>query len=160
MNKKEVILVLENIRSNHNVGSIFRIADCVGASKLFLVGVTPAPLDRFNREVKEISKTALGAEKNIAYEKVKSFASIIKKLKKSGFLVIAIEQSKDSVDYKKVKIHKYKKIAFVLGEEVNGLSKSDLAHCDIVAEIPMKGEKESLNVSVATGVAVFRILNI
>lgn len=158
--KKEVLLVLNNIRSNHNVGSIFRIADCVGALKLFLVGVTPAPLDRFNREVKEISKTALGAEKSVAYEKVNSFTSIIKRLKKNGFLIIAIEQSENSIDYKKVKLNKYQKVAFVLGEEVSGLSNKELSLCDIVAEIPMKGEKESLNVSVATGVALFRILNI
>lgn len=158
--EKQIFIVLNNIRSNHNVGSIFRIADCVGATKLFLVGVTPAPLDRFNREVKEISKTALGAEKIIPYEKVKSFTFLIKRLKKEDFKIIAIEQSKNSIDYKKIKIDKFRKIAFVLGEEVKGLSEKELSFCDIVAEIPMKGEKESLNVSVATGVALFRILEI
>ncbi len=154
------ILILQNIRSTHNVGSIFRTADACGIQKIFLVGYTPAPIDQFNRPIKEIAKTALGAEKNIPYEKTKSFSSLIKKLKKEGYTIIAIEQSENSVDYKKVKLTKNQKVAFVLGEEVKGLTKKELALCDVVTEIPMKGKKESLNVSVAAGVALFRILHI
>lgn len=151
------MLVLDNIRSMHNVGSIFRTADAAGITKIYLCGTTPTPFDRFNREVKEIAKTALGAEKTIAWEYAKTTTSVLKKLKKN-FQIIAIEQTKDSVDYKKVK-PKFP-AAFVVGNEVEGISKNVLKLCDIVAEIPMKGEKESLNVSVATGVALFRILNI
>jgi tRNA G18 (ribose-2'-O)-methylase SpoU len=153
-------LILNNIRSTHNVGSLFRTADACGVSKIYLVGYTPAPLDRFGRVVKEIAKTALGAEKTLPYEKVSTLAALVKRLKKDGFKIIAIEQSKNSVDYKKVKIRKGERVAFVLGEEVKGLTQKELSLCDVVAEIPMKGEKESLNVSVAGGVALFRILNI
>lgn len=154
----EAIVVLDNIRSKQNVGSIFRTADCAGVSKVYLCGTTPCPRDRFGREVGEISKTALGAEKTIAWEYAKSTNTVLKKLKKENFQIVAIEQSKNSVDYKKVK-PKYP-VAFVVGNEVEGIKKSTLDQCDTIAEIPMRGEKESLNVSVAFGVAILRILNI
>ena len=156
--KKETRLILHNIRSNHNVGSIFRTGDALGVTKIFLTGYTPTPLDKFGREVKEISKTALGAEKNIPWEKNKNVRKVIENLKKEGFQIIAIEQAKNSVDYKKIKIKG--KTAFILGNEVTGILKEILSLCDVIAEIPMKGEKESLNVSVSAGVALFRILNI
>ena len=155
---KRVCLILHNVRSNHNVGSIFRTADAVGVSKIFLSGYTPAPTDRFGREVKEISKTALGAEKNIEWEKIKNTNTLIKKLKKEKVLIIGVEQSKKSVDYKKIKINS--PVVFIFGNEVNGLPKLILNKCDIVAEIPMKGKKESLNVSVSAGVFLFRILGV
>ncbi|HYC34225.1 MAG TPA: TrmH family RNA methyltransferase [Candidatus Paceibacterota bacterium] len=151
-------LLLHNIRSNHNVGSIFRTADAAGISKIYLTGYSAAPLDRFKREVKEISKTALGAEKNIPWEQCKSALTLIKNLKKDGFKIIAIEQDKRAKDYKKIKPNK--KTVFVLGNEINGLEKKVLDLCDEIAEIPMKGQKESLNVSVSAGIALFRILNI
>jgi 23S rRNA (guanosine2251-2'-O)-methyltransferase len=156
--KSKICVVLDNIRSKQNVGSIFRTSDALGVVKIYLCGTTPCPLDRFGREVGEISKTALGAEKTISWEYTKTTNGAIKKLKKDGYIIIAIEQSKNSIDYKKIKI----KIdtAFVLGNEVEGVAKSTLALCDTVAEIPMKGGKESLNVSVAFGVALFRMLNI
>ena len=156
--QKKAFLVLNNIRSTYNVGAIFRTADACGISKIYLVGYTPAPVDQFGREDKSIAKTALGAEKNIAWEKVNTIAPLLAKLKKLGMQIIAIEQALNSIDYKKVK-PKYP-CAFILGEEVKGMSKSILKKCDVVAEIPMKGKKESLNVSVAAGVAIFRILNI
>lgn len=152
------VLILDNIRSRHNVGSIFRTADCAGVSKIYLCGTTPTPLDRFGRPIKEIEKTALGAEKSVEWEYAKTTITVLKKLKKEGFQIIAVEQTKDSVDYKKVKVKS--KVAFVVGNEVEGISKSVLKLCDMIAEIPMQGSKESLNVSVATGVALFRVLNI
>jgi len=155
---KSVVLILHNVRSNHNVGSIFRTADAVGVNKIYLTGYSATPLDRFGREVKEISKTALGAEKSIPSEQAKSVSVLIKKLKKDGFEIIAIEQDKDSIDYKKIKLGN--KTAFILGNEVDGIEKKVLNLCDKIAEIPMKGEKESLNVSVSAGVALFRILNV
>ncbi len=158
MSEKHIYLVIDNIRSNHNVGSIFRTSDALGISKIYLCGTTPSPLDRFGREVGEIAKTALGAEKNIKWEYVKTTNSVIKKLKRDGIKIVAIEQAENSVDYKKIKIKNH--IAFVLGNEVGGINKNTLKLCDVVAEIPMKGGKESLNVSVACGVALFRILNI
>ena len=151
-------LILHNIRSTHNVGSIFRTAEACGIHRIFLTGYTPTPLDNFGREVKAISKTALGAEKNVVSETLSSPSILIKNLKQQQVKIIGIEQSKDSVDYKKIKIKG--STAFVLGNEVKGISKQLLKQCDIIAEIPMVGEKESLNVSVVAGVALFRILNI
>jgi tRNA G18 (ribose-2'-O)-methylase SpoU len=154
--KKQAVVILDNIRSKQNVGSIFRTADCAGVSKIYLCGTTPCPKDRFGRDVSEIAKTALGAEKTIEWEYAKNTNAVLKKLKKEKFQIVAIEQSKNSMDYKKVKAQST--VAFVVGYEVEGIKKSTLRLCDFIAEIPMRGEKESLNVSVAFGVAIFRIL--
>lgn len=150
------ILILDNIRSAHNVGSIFRTADAVGVSKIYLVGITPAPLDRFGRERKDVAKAALGGEKTVAWSQVAMLRPLIRRLKKEGYRVIAIEQSKNAVDYATVRPSE--KNAFVLGREVGGLPEKALAESDVVAQIPMRGKKESLNVAVACGVALFRIL--
>ena len=155
---QENILVLPDIRSAQNVGAIFRTAEAVGISKFFLTGYTPCPIDKFNRIRKDISKSALGAELIVPWEYKKSLSVLLTKLKKDGYKIIAIEQDKSSVDYKKVKLSQ--KNVFIVGTEVSGLPKNILKKCDEIAEIPMKGKKESLNVSVATGVALFRILNI
>jgi tRNA G18 (ribose-2'-O)-methylase SpoU len=156
--KKEIVVILDNIRSTHNVGSIFRTADAVGVDRLILCGTTPTPIDRFGRERKDIAKVALGAEKSVAWKYEKETAEAVKKLKKAGYQMVAVEQAENSVDYKKVKIKN--KTAFIVGEEVRGIKPEILKLADMVAEIPMRGEKESLNVSVAFGVALFRILNI
>ncbi|MEK7478072.1 MAG: TrmH family RNA methyltransferase [Patescibacteria group bacterium] len=156
--KKQVSLILHNIRSAYNVGAIFRTADACGIKMISLTGYTPAPVDEFGRANSGIAKSAIGAEKTVAWKKVKNINAVLTKLKKGGAQIIAIEQDKNSTDYKKVK-PKYP-CAFILGEEVNGLTKSILDKCDVVAEIPMNGQKESLNVSVAAGIALFRILNV
>lgn len=158
MKKQTNILILNDIRSVENVGAMFRTADAGGIDKIYLVGITPAPVDRFGRKRKDMEKSALGAEEFVSWESVKTILPLIKKLKKDGFQIIAIEQDPKSVDYKKVKTKE--KNAFIVGTEVTGIPKSILKHCDIIAEIPMKGKKESLNVSVSLGVALFRILNI
>lgn len=154
--KTDAILILPDIRSTHNVGAIFRTADAVGITKIYLVGITPSPLDRFGRARPDIAKSALGAEKTVPYESREEIEPLLNELKKDGYTIVAIEQSKNSVDYKEVK--KKEKMAFVVGTEVTGLPETILNQCDVIAEIPMAGEKESLNVSVATGVALFRIL--
>lgn len=156
--KNKFYIILHNIRSAQNVGSIFRTADACGISKIYLSGYTPKPIDRFGREVKAISKTALGAEKDIEWEYFSQVNSIFNKLKKEGVEIIAVEQDKKSINYKRIKIQK--DTAFIMGNEVKGISKQLLAKCDQIAEIPMKGKKESLNVAVTTGIALFRILNI
>lgn len=167
-NAHKIALILHDVRSHHNVGSAFRTADTAGISKIYLTGYTPAPIDRFEREVKEIAKVALGAEKNIPWEKT-AILECISDLKKQKFQIVAIEQNKKSLDYKKIK-PKYP-TAFLFGNEVTGIPKEILKLCDVIAEIPMQGRlvrnrpkgdsgKESLNVSVAVGVALFRILNI
>ena len=158
-NKKEqVVVLLHNIRSIHNVGSIFRTADALGVDKIYLSGYTPTPTDRFGRARKDMAKVALGAEKTIKWQYVKSFKKIISDLKKEKFQIIGLEQSKKSVDYKKVKIKN--PILFIVGSEVEGLSTTILDLCDTVAEIPMRGKKESLNVSVAFGIALARVLDL
>ena len=153
-------LILHNIRSAENVGAIFRTADCAGVVKIYLVGYTPTPIDRFGRERKDIAKSALGAEKTIKWEQVSEheLSNMVGKLKSENCEVVALEQAKNSVDYKK---HKSEKdFALIVGNEVDGLSDGVLKLCNKIIEIPMKGQKESLNVSVATGVALFRILGI
>lgn len=156
--QREVTVLLHNIRSTHNVGSIFRTADTLGVNKIYISGYTPTPLDKFGRNRKDIAKVALGAEKTIPWEQVGDTKALIKKLKKEGFQVVGVEQSENSVDYKKVKIEK--KVLFIVGNEVLGMDMGTLKLCDVVAEIPQKGEKESLNVSVAFGVALFRMLGV
>ncbi len=155
---KKISLILDNIRSVFNVGSIFRTAECAGVSKIYLVGVTPDPIDRFGRERKDLAKVALGAEKKVEWEHAKDMLALIKKVKDDGCQIIVLEQAENSVDYKKFK-PKFP-IALILGEETKGVSDKILSQCDEIIEIPMIGEKESLNVSVATGVALFRILEV
>ena len=139
----------------YNVGSIFRTADAAGVEKVYLCGYTPAPLDRFGAPRKDLAKVALGAEKTIPWVQVKTLASAIKQLKKENYLVAAVEQDKNSTPLFSYKPPK--KLALVLGNEVRGLSKSSLKLCDVVLEIPMRGHKESLNVSVAAGIAMFAL---
>src|SRR3989344_2937471 len=153
---KETILILHDIRSAQNVGAMFRTAEAVGVTKIYLTGYTPAPLDRFGRERKDVAKSALGAEKLVKWEAKKSLFAVIRGLREQGYFIVAVEKSPKSVDYKKVRAKN--KTAFIVGNEVTGLSSAILEKCDVVAEIPMKGKKESLNVSVALGVALFRII--
>lgn len=155
--KPKICLALDNIRSTHNVGSIFRTADAIGVNKIYLCGVTPSPLDRFGRERKDIAKVALGAEKNIEWENSDDIISLIKKMKKLGYKIIALEQDKNSINYKKVKIDSDAFI--ILGEETKGIKREILDLCDHIVEIPMKGNKESLNVSVATGVLLYTLFD-
>lgn len=154
----EVAVLLHDIRSTHNVGSIFRTSDALGVDKIYLSGYTPSPIDKYGRARKDIGKVALGAEKTIVWEYEEDPKKIIKNLKREGFQVVCVEQDKKSVDYKKLKVKE--KVLFVMGNEVLGVDKKILELCDDVVEIPMRGEKESLNVSVAYGVALFRILGV
>jgi 23S rRNA (guanosine2251-2'-O)-methyltransferase len=153
-----VYLVLVNIRSAHNVGSIFRTADAAGVSKIYLVGYTPLPVDRFGRTQKEIAKTALGAEKSVPWEHSKSFARLAEELKGKKICLVALEQTPRSKDYKKFK--PAVDFALAVGSEVKGFSPKDLGLCDDIIEIPMRGKKESLNVSVALGIALFRLAGV
>ena len=153
-----VFLILHNIRSTHNVGSIFRTADAAGVSKIYLCGYTPAPLDRFGRPRKDIAKVALGAEKTIPWEHVLDIKTLLKKLKEEKVQIVALEQAENSIDYKTFKQKNL--LALILGNEVGGIEKSILKLCDKVIEIPMRGKKESLNVSVAAGIVLFRVLGV
>lgn len=148
----QVSVILHDIRSMHNVGSIFRTADGAGVSKMYLTGYTPAPLDRFGRPVKEIAKVALGAEKTVPWEE-REITELITSLKKDGVQVIAVEQDQRSVPYMVLKPKGC--TALVFGSEVGGISDTVLTQCDTVIEIPMYGKKESLNVSVAAGIVLY-----
>ena len=150
-----MIVILENIRSAHNVGAIMRTADAIGAEKVYLIGTTPAPIDKFGRTQKEIAKTALGAEKNLPWEHRETTRPLITALKKSSHRVYALEQSPDSIDIAKFAPLSDEKYAIILGNEVDGVSKNALATVDGKIEIPMFGKKESLNVSVAFGILAY-----
>lgn len=150
-------VLLHNIRSTHNVGSIFRTSDAIGVSKIILSGYTAAPLDRFKRPVKEIAKTALGAEKTIPWEQYDNPLAIIEQTKQLGFSIVGVEQDARSVDYKTY--HSKGDTLIVVGEEVDGMAPEIRDTCDALLEIPMKGKKESLNVSVAFGVLMYRVFD-
>jgi 23S rRNA (guanosine2251-2'-O)-methyltransferase len=146
-------VILYDIRSNYNVGAIFRTCDGAGISKVYLYGFTPAPNDRFGREVPEIHKTALGAEKFIPWEVVDDIFDLIKKLQNEGVVVVAVEQSKEAVSLDKFTVPE--SVAYIMGSETEGLPNNLLEVVDVVLEIPMLGQKESLNVSVAAGIVLY-----
>lgn len=170
-----MLAILHNIRSVYNVGSIFRTADGAGIEKLYLCGITPAPYDKFGRTRLNFTKVSLGAEKRVAWEYRNSTARLIGELKAKGFIIFAVEQSKNSVLYKVVCLSKanLKKTAVVFGNEVKGIPPAILKHVDKVLEIPMRGAiirqtnhpkrtgegKESLNVSVAFGIISYHFLS-
>ncbi|MBU6390273.1 TrmH family RNA methyltransferase, partial [Patescibacteria group bacterium] len=142
----------------HNVGSIFRTANCLGISNIILAGYTPSPIDRFGRMRKDFSKVALGAEKEIEWRHERNAEAVLRFLKKSGVRLIAVEQSPRSTDYREVRVRGA--TAFIFGNEVTGLPEKILRAADTIAEIPLRGGKESLNVSVAAGIALTRMLNL
>jgi len=155
-NKKEFYLLLDNIRSLFNVGAIFRIADAIGVNKIILGGITCQRESAGKKELNfKIKKTALGAEKIIPWEHTCQSWRVIEKLKKKGFQIIALEQTKESIDYKKIK-PKFP-LVLIVGNEINGVSKNLLNRTDKIIALPMQGQKESLNVAVATGIAVYEI---
>ena len=162
-----IAVLLHNIRSAHNVGSIFRTSDAVGVGKVYLTGYTPKPIDRFDRAQKELAKTALGAEATVPWEYATSPIKFITRLHKDGWTVVGVEQDRDAYDYRAFTLKS--PTMFVFGNEVHGLSRALCAKCDALIEIPMRGAmirhanhphrtrrgKESLNVSVAAGIVLF-----
>lgn len=147
--KNKLVLILHNIRSRYNVGSIFRTADGAGVNKIYLCGITPTPPHD------KISKVALGAEDYVAWEKCKQTGRLVDKLKKDGYQIVALEQSRKSIKYLKFKPRF--PIVLILGAEVKGLPGRILKKCNKIIEIPMKGRKKSLNVAVACGISIFNI---
>lgn len=149
----EIAILLHNIRSTHNVGSIFRTADAAGVSRILLSGYTPSPIDRFGRPQKDIAKTALGAETTIPWTYSKKPDGFLKKYKEDGWNIVGIEQDSHAIDYRT--LPKGRRTLFILGNEVRGISPALRKKCDLLVEIPMHGRKESLNVSVAAGIVLF-----
>jgi len=156
--KPKVYIILPDIRSVYNVGAIFRTADACGVNKIFLTGYTPTPEDRFGRQRKDVAKVSLGAEKTVDWEYRKNLNDLIEELKKDNIQIVAVEQDTKSIDYKTFKITKSTTLVF--GNEVEGLSKEILKKVDKIIEIPMVGEKESLNISVSVGIVLFRVLGV
>ncbi len=152
---KKIILILDNIRSVHNVGSLFRTADGFGVSEIFLCGTTPTPIDRFGRERSDFKKVSLGAEKTISWKYFETTEQAILFSKQEGFQILALEQSERSQNLNTFVSEK--NLALVLGTEVTGMSQELLNYCDVILEIPMFGSKESFNVSIAGAIAMYEL---
>ncbi len=152
----QIHLLLHNIRSTHNVGAILRTADAVGVKKVYFSGYTPAPIDRFGRQRKDIAKASLGAETSVEWESIKDPIDLIKKLKKQKFTILSLEQDERSISYKEAKLKN--NTLLIVGNEVGGVDKDILDLSDEIIEIPMLGKKESLNVSVATGIVLYALI--
>lgn len=148
---KDVYVICDSIRSLYNVGSIFRTSDALGVKKIYLCGITGTP------EQKGVLKVSLGAENSVPWEYCKDAWRLVDRLKNKGVRIVSLELTKSS---KNVKLFKPKfPLALIVGNEVDGVSESLLKRSDAVVHIPMKGIKESLNVSVAFGIAAYEILN-
>lgn len=147
--KTPVVLVLDNIRSMHNVGSAFRTCDAFNVERLYLCGITATPPQ------KEISKTALGATESVDWEYKESVAELATELKSEGYAIILVEQTDHSVMLQEFDFAQYGKVALVVGNEVFGISDELLPLCDAAVEIPQFGTKHSLNVAVATGITLW-----
>ena len=147
--KTPVIIVLDDIRSLHNIGSVFRTADAFLIEKIYLCGITAIPPN------KEIHKTALGATETVSWEYQKDILEVIENLKKENVSVFAIEQVENSIFLQDFKVEKNKKYALIFGNEVYGVSQSAIELCDGTIEIPQLGTKHSLNISVSAGIVVW-----
>lgn len=146
-------LILPDIRSAYNVGAMFRTADGAGVTKIFLTGYTPTPIDRFGRNQAEIEKTSLGASLTMDWEQITDLPQLIGELQKDGVTVVAVEQSEKSVSLKDFKVPD--KVAYLMGNEVDGVPEPIQEQCDYILELPMLGEKESLNVATTAGIVLY-----
>ena len=155
---KACVLILDNLRSVENTASIFRTAEGLGVAKIILVGTTPGPVDRFGRARSDFAKVSLGAEKLMEWKYVesKNLQFTISNLQKDRFQILALEQNPNSKNLKEFRVKD--KFALIVGSEVEGVSRAGLDICNEIIEIPMRGEKESLNVSVSTGIALFMLI--
>ena len=159
-----IVLIVHNIRSCYNVGSLLRTADGLGVDKVYLTGYTPYPATVADQRMphlaqkidRQIHKTALGAECSVAWEHDSDITTVIHQLKLTGFAIVALEQAAASIP-----LHTYRPLertALIIGREVEGVEPEVLALADTIVEIPMHGQKESFNVSIAAAVALYRLL--
>ena len=147
--KLPVIIVLDNVRSMHNVGSIFRTADAFLVQKIILCGITARPPHR------EITKTALGATESLEWSYSETTIESITKLRNEGYRIMAIEQVKDSLMLDKCSFEKNQRIAFVFGNEAFGVEEEVLKSCDGSIEIPQFGTKHSFNITISAGIVLW-----
>lgn len=151
VHKQSNVVVLDNVRSAYNVGSVFRTSDAFGVSHVYLCGITS------NIQHKDVRKTALGAEKSIPSSYINETKELIHDLKTKGYIIIALEQTQTSLDVRKMNFKPECKYALVLGNEVKGVSEEVLEICDYHIEIPQVGSKHSLNVSNAFSILVWNL---
>jgi tRNA G18 (ribose-2'-O)-methylase SpoU len=147
--KTPIIIVLDDIRSLHNIGSVFRTSDAFLIEKIYLCGITATPPN------KEIQKTALGATETVSWEHNKNVLEVIENLKSDNITTLAIEQVESALFLQDFEVEKGKKYALVFGNEVHGVSQEAVALCDGCIEIPQLGTKHSLNISVSAGIVVW-----
>jgi tRNA G18 (ribose-2'-O)-methylase SpoU len=149
--KSPLIIIADNVRSMHNVGSIFRTSDAFLVEKIYLCGITPTPPHR------EIQKTALGATESVDWQYAENTLDVVNQLKKEGWTILALEQTTNSVMLDELKVEKGEKIAIVLGNEVEGVNQEVINLCHKAVEIPQFGTKHSFNVSVSCGIMLWQV---
>jgi len=150
--KAPLVLVLDNLRSQHNIGAAFRTADAFRIAKIYLCGICAVPPGA------EIHKAALGAEDTVDWQYEPDAATVVKALKQQGFTIVAVEQAENSIQLQDFKPEQGKKYALIFGNEVKGVQQQVVDLCDLVLEIPQWGTKHSLNVSVSIGVILWDIV--
>lgn len=153
IDKVPFIVILDNIRSMYNVGSVFRTADAFRLEKIYLCGITSVPPHA------EIHKTALGAEESVDWEYIEDTVHIVDRLKEEGYIVFSIEQAEGSTMLNELELQKNQKIAIVMGNEVKGVQQEVINHSNGCIEIPQYGTKHSMNVSVTTGIVIWDLFN-
>jgi 23S rRNA (guanosine2251-2'-O)-methyltransferase len=149
--KAPFVIVLDNVRSQSNVGSVFRTADAFLIEAIYLCGITATPPHR------EIQKTALGATESVVWRYFQSTAEAVKELKNNGYSIIAVEQAEGAIELQDITIESGKKYALIFGHEVNGVEQSIIDLCDQCVEIPQFGTKHSFNISVSAGIVLWEI---
>ncbi|MDA0950392.1 MAG: RNA methyltransferase [Bacteroidetes bacterium] len=147
--KTPIVAVLDNIRSLHNVGAVFRTADAFSIQHMVLCGITATPPH------KELRKTALGATESVSWEYSNTTLEAIERLKSEGYVIVAAEQTEHSIELSSFAVDTKKQYALIFGHEVNGVDQAVLDHCDAVVEINQSGTKHSLNVSVSAGIVLW-----
>ncbi len=153
-NKMPLVIVLDNIRSKHNVGSVFRTSDAFLVNKIYLTGITATPPHR------DINKTALGATESVAWEYMESTHTAVKQLKEDGYIIVSVEQAEPHISLENLTTEKNKKYCLVFGNEVYGVSDEVVRLSDFCLEIPQSGTKHSLNISVSVGIVLWQFYNV
>ena len=149
--KSPFILVLDNVRSHNNIGSVFRTADAFLVEKIILCGITATPPHR------DIHKTALGATESVEWKYISSAADAVRELKEQGYVIVSIEQVEGSFSLDEFRVEKGKKYALVFGHEINGVSQDVVDISDFCVEIPQFGTKHSFNIAVSAGIVLWEI---